>query len=30
VEIGKILGLINLATRSVGNAIVPYRVLDEE
>jgi polysaccharide export outer membrane protein len=29
VEVGKILGLINLATRSVGNAIVPYRVLDE-
>jgi polysaccharide export outer membrane protein len=29
VEIAKILGLINLATRSVGNAIAPYRVLDE-
>jgi polysaccharide export outer membrane protein len=30
VEIAKILALINLATRSVGNAIAPYRVLEDD
>jgi polysaccharide export outer membrane protein len=30
VEIAKILGLINLATRAAGNAIAPYRVLNDE
>jgi polysaccharide biosynthesis/export protein len=29
VEIAKILGLINLGTRTAGNAIAPYRVLED-